>query len=85
MYYLSLAFPTARCLGVEPRFWDVTMWPAPRRRRMWLELPLLFPSLARKSDLGRPGDVHALVPSPRIALVVLLELPESMALVSVTI
>jgi hypothetical protein len=52
---------------------------------MWLELPLLFPSLARKSDLGRPGDVHALVPSPRIALVVLLELPESMALVSVTI
>jgi hypothetical protein len=40
---------------------------------MWLELLLLFSSLARNSDLGRPGDVHALVPSPRIALVVVLE------------
>lgn len=40
---------------------------------MWLELPLIFSNFARNFDLGRPGDVPALVPSTRIALVVVLE------------
>ena len=50
---------------------------------MWLELPPALSILAVESDLGRPEDVYATVPSPHMVLVMLSEAPNFRAFGSV--